>query len=458
MDTRIITPSYYYDTDKIPTTADILLMVNKKLMQNSVLQVLDDYYYGIQAIELKTNSDTTHPCNKVTANFCAEVADFYNSYLLGKPIQYKSNNAAYLKAITDIMTYNDSHDVDVQNNLASNVMGSSAEQIWVDKEGEIRFANIDFRSVIFVYNKDVDKELNSVIKFYKYLDTDPYYTLELWTPTTVTKYRLDLGVSSLETLEPEKGHNMGFVPFVEYENNEYRQSSFGKIMSMQDAYNTLLSAEIDDYEGFVDSFLAIYNAAGTDSDDIAKMKTERVLLLDGESKAEWLTKNANPQQIEEIKDSLKKSIHSVASYPDLSDISATSDASGVAVKYKLIGAESVAARQERKFKRAIQKRIEIITKWYNFVNSTDYKYTDITLTFNRNMIGADYEVCEMINFLYGKVPIKTLAAKLSWMDDSTLNEIPTGVQNSSSTDVVGNNQKGASQPTENPNGDSTVSK
>lgn len=427
IDTTRLKQSFYFEAGKVPTEADIYEMVNVKLLQNAVMSEFENYYAGKQNILLKPTVDVTQPNNKTVVNYCKVIADFYNSYLLGKPIQYKSNDDALRTEVEAIMKYNDAHDVDVINNQQANILGGAAEQIYIDSKGKVRFANVDYRNVIFVYNKDMEKELNSVIKFFKYLPTDPYYSLELWTPTYVIKYRMDEGVAHLTTVEAKKPHSFTMVPFVEYVNNDFHTSSFAPIMGLQDAYNMLCSLEIDDYEAFVDSFLGIYNAAGTKSEDIAAMKQNRVLLLDGESKAEWITKNCNPAQIEEIKTSILDSIHEVASLPDLTDQNFASNASGVAIKYKMVGAESVAAKQERKAKRAIQKRIELIVDYLNFLNGTSYDYTSVDITFNRNMIGADQEVCDQIALLYGKVPIKNLAAKLSFITDADLEAMPEGV-------------------------------
>jgi SPP1 family phage portal protein len=427
INTELLKATYYYEKGKVPTQADIFTFVNAKVRQNAILTALDEYYNGKQDILLKPQPDVTKPVNRVVVNYCKVVADFYNSYLLGKPIQYKSGNDALLKEIETIINFNDAHDIDVINNQMANIMGAAGEQLYIDSKGKLRFSNVDYRQLIFIYNKDMEQELNSVIKFYKYSSTDPYYTLELWTPNTVTKYRMNEGLSSLNVIEPTVNHPFSLVPFVEYINNENRNSSFAPILSMQDAYNNLTSAEIDDYEGFVDSFLGIYNAAGTTSEDIANMKVNRVLLLDGESKAEWIVKNSNPAQIEEIKQSLNEQIHEVASMPDLTDQNFASNASGVAIKYKMVGAEAVAAKQERKFKRAIQKRLELIVDYLNLINGTSYEYTDIQIVFTRNMIGADNEICDQINAIYGKVPIKSLASKLSFITDAELASIPDGV-------------------------------
>lgn len=413
----------FYATSKSPLSgAEIMNMVSRKIVQRGFLTSLEDYYLGRQQILLKTNADVSQPCNKVVANYCKVIVDFYNTYLLGRPVQYKSANSDLLDLVKEAMEYNDAHETDMQNNQNANIFGAAAEQCYIDSDGEFRFMPIDYRDVIFVYNRTVDKTLHSVIKFWRYEETDPRYMCEVWTKDAVYSYELNEGLNNISGLG-KKMHEFSDIPFIEYPNNNFRYSSFADILTLQDAYNTLCSAEIDDYEAFVDSFLAIYNATGTNDEDIAAMKSNRVLLLDGESKAEWLTKNCNPIQIKQIKEELVASIHKIASLPDLSDQNFSGNASGVAIKYKMVGAENVAARQERKFKKGLQRRMELLVGYLNKIGNTSYNYLDIDITFNRNMIGADLEVAQLINLVGERIPIANLAAQLSFITEADMGAI-----------------------------------
>jgi len=62
-------------------------------------------------------------------------------------------------------------------------------------------------------------------------------------------------------------------------------------MTLQDAYNKLLSAEVDDFESFADAYLVLKGMMGTDPEDLADMKRNRALLLDNDAEASYLTKN-----------------------------------------------------------------------------------------------------------------------------------------------------------------------
>ena len=415
-------PDFYADSKAPLSGAQILDFVSRKLVQKSRMDYLENYYLGRQDILDKVVADASQPCNKIVANYCKVIVDFYNTYLLGRPVQYKSANTALLDLIKKSLEYNDAHETDMQNNQSMNIIGAAAEQCYLDGDGEFRFMPVDYRNVIFVYNRSIDHSLHSVIKFWRYAPTDAKYQCEVWTKDSVYTYEIDEGLGQIRGLG-KKSHNFVDIPFVEYPNNVYRLSSFADILSLQDAYNTLCSAEVDDYEAFVDAFLAIYNASGTKDDDIAAMKSNRVLLLDGESRAEWIVKNCNPAQIKQIKEEIVASIHKVASLPDLSDQNFSGNASGVAIKYKMVGAENVAARQERKFKKGLQRRLELLVGYLSKTENTEFDYLDIDITFNRNMIGADLEVAQLINLVGERIPIANLAAQLSFITEADMGAI-----------------------------------
>jgi SPP1 family phage portal protein len=410
---------FYIDAGKELDSADILTFIRAKQCQRPYLNELEKYYIGNQNILAKPTTDVSHPTNRIVTNFCAVIVDFYNTYLLGRPIQYKSSDPTLLETINDIMDYNDAHETDMENNMNANIFGVGAEQLYIDSLGNIRFKSVDYRDTIFVYNRNIERSLHAVIKYYKYNSTDKKYACEVWTRDKFATYEVNESFSSVRMLT-EGVHSFGDVPFVEYPNNNAKLSSFAKILTLQDAYNTLTSSEVDDYESFVDSFLAIYNASGTEQDDIDGMKLNRVLLLDGESKAEWLVKKSEPAQIQQIKKDIISDIHKVASLPDLSDQNFASNASGVAIKYKMVGAENVASKQERKFKKGLQRRLELIINYINLVSSTAYDYRDVEITFNRNMIGADLEIAQLIALVGERIPIQNLASQLSFITESDM--------------------------------------
>ncbi|MCB6567678.1 phage portal protein, partial [Desulfovibrio desulfuricans] len=67
-------------------------------------------------------------------------------------------------------------------------------------------------------------------------------------------------------------------------------------------------------------------------------------------------------------------MHFWSSVPNMTDESLGSQLSGVAISYKMWNFEQLVVTKERKFKKALQRRIELITNMLNFLGASyDYK-------------------------------------------------------------------------------------
>jgi len=142
------------------------------------------------------------------------------------------------------------------------------------------------------------------------------------------------------------------VPVAIYENNEDQMGDFEKVIDLIDAYDKMESDSLNDFEYFVDAYLALYGFTA-DAEDIQQMKQNRVLLMDEGTSAEWLIKSENDATTENMKDRLDKDIHKFAKCPNLADQEFASNASGIAITSQLLGTENLTAIKERKFKKGL---------------------------------------------------------------------------------------------------------
>jgi len=109
------------------------------------------------------------------------------------------------------------------------------------------------------------------------------------------------------------------VPIVVYKNNEEEIGDFEPVISLIDAYDKIQSDSVNDMEYFADAYLALYGMSGTDANDIAAMKEQRVLLMASDAKAEWLVKQINDTYVENLKHRLEEDIHKFSACPSMTD-------------------------------------------------------------------------------------------------------------------------------------------
>ena len=171
-------------------------------------------------------------------------------------------------------------------------------------------------------------------------------------------------------------------------------------------------------ENFCDAYLGLYGMTA-DEEDIRMMKENRVILMDEGAKAEWITKNVNDTQMENLKTRLEKDIHKFSKCPNLSDENFVGNSSGVAMAYKNMGTENITSVKERKFKKGLQRRIELIAA-INALKSSSFDWRAIEIVFTRNLPVNVAEIVDIANKLKGIVSNETIISQLPFVEDVQL--------------------------------------
>jgi SPP1 family phage portal protein len=398
-------------------TADLLQKIINKFKLNDLpkLEKWQNYYEGKHAILNKSYADENKECNRIVTNFCKVIADTYSGYICGKAVSYVSNDD--ITDIQEVLNYNDVAAADIAfiNNML--VYGVAYELKWLDKFAQTRFTQINPLNCFAIYDNTLDGELLYFVRWYdadNFDETDLKY-LEVRSATTTKTYKMNGLGGSLEFVS-EEVHYFKDVPVSIGYLNDNEENIFNDIISLNDAYNELQSAEIDDFKEWVDSYLKLLNV-DADEEDIANMKANRVLILPDGGNAEWLTKNANDTQIVNMLDNIKKNIFKITACPDMADETFLAQ-SGTALAYKLVGFENVASGIVARFKKALQRRIELICNILN-LKATDAVWRDVQINFVRNLPVNITEIITMVNGLRGLVSDATLLAQVPFVTDVT---------------------------------------
>lgn len=374
-----------------------------------------NYYDGIQAILNKSYSDASKPCNKTVINYCKNIVDSYCGYIATPShISYHSNED--IEEVMDILRYNDYQSEDADFLLTALTYGVACELMYIDNEGKVRFRLINPTQCFGVYDDSLTGDLIYFIRMYKVSDWNDsdLYNVDVYSNYDIKHYTMQ-GKSGTVTYKGEELHYFGQCPAnIFYLPDE--KSIFDCIMSLQDASNELVSAEIDDYSAFCDAYLTLMGV-DVDSEDIATMKENRVLLLPEGATANWLTKNASDAQVENILKRIHESIYRIAQCPDFSSESFVGGvSSGIAIQYRLTGMETRAGKIEAEMKKALQRRIEIICGIASLKLGEEV-FRDIDISFKRNIPEDISSVVNLVNSLKGSVSDATLLGQLPFISD-----------------------------------------
>lgn len=373
------------------------------------------YYNGQQDILNKTYTDASKPCCHIVTNYCKNIADSYTGYMATPGyISYSSQDD--ITEIMEVLRYNDyqTEDAMLMHNLV--VYGTAAELMYFDEQGQGRFKLIEPTTCFGVFDDSLTADLLYFVRFYPE-DTWSEHSrtiIEVYDDHEITRYYSN-GSNGYPVFLDRRPHYMSQCPAVVVSLFDER-SIFDCIISLQDAANELLSSEVDDYAAFCDAFLAL-TGVDAETDDIAAMKENRVLVLPEGAVANWLTKNSSDTQIENILKRIHDSIYRVSQCPDFSSETFVGGvSSGIAIRYRLTGMESKCGQIEGALKLALQRRIELICGIASLKIGEEV-FRDITISFKRNIPEDISNTVATVNQLRGLVSDNTLLGLLPFVSD-----------------------------------------
>ena len=386
------------------------------------LQKLERYYRTDNDIKRRVMNDATKPNNKIANAYPSYITDTLVGYFIGEPITYNCEDKTLLDSLNTIFEYNDEADENSELAKDASIYGVAYEQLYIS-DNELRFKRLNPQEVIPIYDKTIEENLLAVLRYYNDYDftTDTESTIvEVIDSTRVRRYNMGMNVlggmnATSFTLLEEYPHFFGMVPIAIFENNEDETGDFEKVISLIDAYDKMESDSLNDFEYFTDCYLALYGFTA-EPEDIKEMKEKRVLLMDEGTSAEWLVKQTDDSTVENMKIRLDADIHKFAKCPNMADKEFSSNASGVAIKFKLLGTENLVAIKERKFKRGLQQRFELMAQISSLLGAA-FDWRDIDIIFTRNIPSNDTDIANMVRQLEDIVSNETLLAQIPFVDD-----------------------------------------
>lgn len=348
---------------------------------------LDAYYEGDHEILNRSLSSDLLPNNRLVCNHAEYITDMATGYVFGTPIVYGGDSAKGLNELF-VEIDEDSHNNELA--LDCSVFGVGYELLYMNNE-EVPYPELAALSPLntFLVVDDTvrQKPLFAVAYSPKYdiNNTLKGYNVSVYTDKEVCSYFFtDLTSRNPNELGVEE-HFFGGVPVIEYQNNKKIRGDYEGVITLIDAYNLLQSDRVNDKEQMVDALLAVIGASLGDTQDeqvetARLLKEMKIIELSEGGDAKWLVKGLNEEQTEVLKKSLKEDIHEFSKVPCLTDENFVGNASGVAMKYKLLGFEQLGKTKERYFKKGLRQRLRLMANIENIrAKNIDTKAIDIIM-------------------------------------------------------------------------------
>ena len=406
-----------YRTEKEELTVeDIKEFIKKHKVDSVRYEKLQAYYEGKHAI-LEAKRDKNTPNNKIVNPYPKYITDMLAGYFVGQPVSYstKTDEDELLADIQAIFDYSDEQEENLELAKICSIKGKAYELLYRDEEAQIRFNEINPEEMFVVYDMSILPLIKFAIRYYDVgAGSEKSTVVEVYDKDKCSVYIVK---DSDYKLQEEFEHSFKDVPVVEYINNKEEQGDFEQVISLIDAYNKSQSNTLNDMDQFTDAYLILVNMSGTDSERIEELKQERVMLLDEDGDAKWLIKDVNDVWVENYKDRLRRDIHKFSYTPDMQDESFGNNLSGVSIRYKILAMEQIRSNKERKFKKGLQRRLELICNSLSLEKNIDL-YTEISIKFSNTLPQNIFELSQTIQNLSPYLSSETLISQLPFIENA----------------------------------------
>ena len=411
------------DKDCILTESLILDLIKKHSKEKRRLSKLQKYYNNENTkITTRKYKNKNKPKNRLSHPYAQYITDTAVGYLLGKPVAYTTEDKNLLEAMTDIFRYNDEADNNTTLAKMASIYGYAYEIMYLDKNAKPRFKAIDPSELIVCYDNTLEENIVLAIRYYDEVvrnnDLEETVTrLEVYTKPTendkgeiIANGKIIRGTIRLEsiTLEDEEDYYFNDIPVNVYINNDELFGDFEKVLSLIDAYDQSQSDTANDFELFTNCMLVI-NGELIDDEQAENLNDVNLIqFLNSDSDAKYLIKDIQDTALENYKNRLNEDIHRFSFVPNMSDENFSNNASGIAMKFKLMGLENLIGVKEAKFKKGLMRRIELLCAYTKMKNNSDYSYLAIEPIFTRNTPNNELELSQIMQNLTGILSEETI--------------------------------------------------
>lgn len=373
------------------------------------LRKLLEYYLNDHAI-LK------HPNRKGKND--AKVAHGYPRYISTIATGY-AGSVTYqkmedLQKLKDIFNYNSESSINSDLLLYNSIYGETFELDWLDEDGNYCFDALDPQTAMVVTDGKLRPKVTDALIFDEddmkgnkvrvtmtvYDDTHRATYSYIRPERAFNRVKAEIAFRSFVLEEVETPHKMGRCPIIHVKNNRWCIGDFEPVMSGIDSYNLSVSNSVNDLTDFTDAYLKLINMSDTTKEQLEQSKQMRAFKVGNGGDVDWLIKNINDTYSENVKNRLKMDIHKFSFIPDMSDEQFASNASGVAIRYKLLALEQLRLEKVKWMQKALLVRLQMISDFLD-VNGEAFDPVDIGITFKPNLPQNASEIVEFVSKLSG---------------------------------------------------------
>lgn len=369
------------DKDQITNETVLGNILRENMIESDRKRKMLAYYKGRNTeIRKKVANDNsfTGVNNRIPNDFAGVISDTITSYFLGKPVNYNIEVPDYFA------------ELDYELALQMSIFGYAVEAFYIDNEGAIQFKKLNpiECNVLVDDNDTVIAVLRSFTQRNWLTNTDETFA-DLYAADGIYHYKGD----QFLTLIDVETNIFNQVPCIVYENNDYLEGDFEKVIPLIDAYDYMISNNIDSYKDSITNILCLMGVEFADEDekvDFFNSLFENGIItckagydVSGKEDAKFISGSTDKDIVEFTLKELKRNIFTFAQIVDFSSEDLNfGTSSGIAMQFRVLGLENTCSKKEAKFIQGLKQRLDVMKRFAAVKGEDIDKYE---LVFTRNL-------------------------------------------------------------------------
>lgn len=452
--------TYIYPNKEVDIDSLTSFVLDNEYRSTGYRQNYDLYTGQHDILRKPIDNESARPDNRLISNWANYVVDTYVGYFMGKPPKINLEDDSSNEKLQDWLNINSFQDklTEVAKQVA--VYGHSYMLAYQTENSNTEVAVIDPSSGFMIYDTSINQK---PIAFVRYSYFNNVLNGEIYTANSIQSF-------TEKQFTDKRTSLFGEVPAVEFDSNSERLSIVGKIRTLVDEYDQALSQKANQVAYFDEAYLKVLGIQLPQDENgkpIFNLGENKILYspdpdaVNGD--VDFISKPDGDTMQENMLNRLKDDIFQTAMVTNLNDEAFSGNASGVAIKYKLLSMQNQAAVEERKFRISLRNLLGTIIGMGRVVGSIDKKKVrkELHFKFDRNIPLDLANQAQTARELKGIVSDETMLKTLDIVDDpkkemdritsEQQEQVKNAIKNqASATDMLkgGNNSDSTQQPQE----------
>lgn len=406
-----------YDTEINESNIASWIKLFKDGRQSELIE-LENFYNGKDCIG-KIVEGKNRINNDVHVNLAYMITKNAVDYFIGEPASYSYDKSFKDAEYVDDLQFRNIEEAE-NKKIAKDAskFGKAFELVNIKEDKTLYYKRLDPLTTFDIYDTTILENRVCNISYTTAKDTKTKAEITrgfVYTPDEIIAFKCQ---GNLKVIFEERIPNVfGKIPVVYYQNNSDEVGDYERVTDLLTAYNKLMSCAVDDYESVSNAILLIRDSKKIDEETKKSLNSTRAIQLFSENaEMAFINKTLDSNFVKTLREALREDILTVSNVPDFTDEKFSSNSSGVALRYKLIGFENLRADKEIYFKQALNRRWEIVSLYP--AKKFDIKRDSITINMFANLpsnIELDLQVAELYNA--GAISRKTMLENLQIVKD-----------------------------------------